>query len=275
MLFGSWLVFCLTIDWLGTNVSAIAASKLQPDEKTDDPTLRASARALVTTRWLEILTQTLLFAPLLKAAFPLRQRQALSAAEYGVFFATWFVSNDLLFTVFHRSFHESPWLYRLAHKQHHAYTAPFAWMSHAMSATEAAANGARDRLQTTALAGLHPTPTALCVRHRRDVLAVCARAVARADHAAGARLARAGGFPAHRMHRALRLRRAEPAGCHQPAVVSGLVVLQHEAPRRPPSDVQGELRRIPGGVGRADGDHDRTLNTKETRLCRPILCSCK
>ena len=100
MLFGSWLVFCLTIDWLGTNVSAVAASKLQPDEKTDDPTLRASARALVTTRWLEILTQTLLFAPLLKAAFPLHQRQALSAAEYGVFLATWFVSNDMLFTVF-------------------------------------------------------------------------------------------------------------------------------------------------------------------------------
>ena len=38
-------------------------------------------------------------------------------------------------------FHESSFLYRLVHKEHHTWKAPFAWMSHAMSVYEMSANG--------------------------------------------------------------------------------------------------------------------------------------
>ena len=142
VLFGSWVLFCFGIDLLGARVRAIRASKLQSDEATGNPQLREQARRLVAARWADILVQTILFAPLLKAAFPLGQeRTAMSWVQLLTFFGAWLISNDFLFTIAHRCFHEFPALYRCAHKQHHAYTAPFAWMSHAMSRTEAAANG--------------------------------------------------------------------------------------------------------------------------------------
>ena len=64
----------------------------------------------------------------------------MSFGDFLVFFLIWLVSNDFIFTVFHASFHEIPWLYKFAHKEHHTWKAPFAWMSHAMSATEMGAN---------------------------------------------------------------------------------------------------------------------------------------
>merc|ERR1712139_431529 len=76
-----------------------------------------------------------------KAIFPLHQTSAMSLAEYAVFFVIWFVANDFIFTIFHTLFHEIPWLYRIAHKEHHTWKAPFVWMSHAMSFIELAANG--------------------------------------------------------------------------------------------------------------------------------------
>jgi sterol desaturase/sphingolipid hydroxylase (fatty acid hydroxylase superfamily) len=61
--------------------------------------------------------------------------------SFWAFFGVWFVTNDLIFTAFHTCFHMWPWLYRLVHKEHHTWKAPFSWMSHAMSLYELAANG--------------------------------------------------------------------------------------------------------------------------------------
>lgn len=144
VLFGGWVCCCAAIDWVAANSAAVRASKLQPEEKTDDPKLRALARRVVTRNWFLVLGQTLLFAPLLKAAFPLQAHlaePAMSPLEVLAFFLIWFVSNDFLFTCAHTAFHEIPWLYKVAHKEHHTWKAPFAWMSHAMSAYELTANG--------------------------------------------------------------------------------------------------------------------------------------
>jgi sterol desaturase/sphingolipid hydroxylase (fatty acid hydroxylase superfamily) len=144
VLFGGWSFFCAVIDWLGSNVASIKASKLQSHEKTDDPQLRELATRTVIRNWIAVLAQTVCFAPFLKAAFPLRSAipaaEAMSLAELAVFFIIWFVSNDLIFTIFHATFHEIPWLYKFAHKEHHTWKAPYVWMSHAMSLTEMAAN---------------------------------------------------------------------------------------------------------------------------------------
>lgn len=142
VLFLSWVLFCTLIDLASAQLPWVKATKLQSDAATGNAEVRAKARRLVAARWAEIFVQTLVFAPLLKAAFPLgRWDDSLGWAQVCRFFALWFVTNDFLFTVVHRCFHEYPALYRLAHKQHHAYTAPFAWMSHAMSSIEAGANG--------------------------------------------------------------------------------------------------------------------------------------
>lgn len=142
VLFLSWALFCSLIDLASAQLPSVKATKLQSDSATGNVKVRAKARRLVADRWAEIFVQTLVFAPLLKAAFPLgRWGDSLGRAQLCWFFALWFVTNDLLFTVAHRCFHEFPVLYQLAHKQHHAYTAPFAWMSHAMSSVEAATNG--------------------------------------------------------------------------------------------------------------------------------------
>ena len=117
---GSWVLFCFGIDLLGARVRAIRVSKLQSDEATGNPQLREQARRLVAARWADILVQTILFAPLLKAAFPLGQRTAMSWVQLLTFFGAWLISNDFLFTMAHRCFHEFPTLYRFAHKQHHA-----------------------------------------------------------------------------------------------------------------------------------------------------------
>eukprot|EP01051_Picozoa_sp_SAG22_P001417 SAG22_NODE_55_length_23749_cov_24.622918_9_plen_311_part_00 len=141
-LLGSWLLFCLGVEALAAAVPAVRASRLQPPGRPErERGLRAAAAALAARRWADIAVQVALFAPLLKLAFPLQQRHAMSWPEGAAFFLAWFVSNDALFTLFHRAFHESPRLYKFAHKQHHKWTAPFCWMSHAMSATEAGANG--------------------------------------------------------------------------------------------------------------------------------------
>lgn len=78
----------------------IKASKLQSDEATSDPKLRALAKKVVTRQWISVALQAILFAPFLKAVFPLHQwRTAMSPVEYGTFLLIWFVSNDFLFTV--------------------------------------------------------------------------------------------------------------------------------------------------------------------------------
>lgn len=133
-------MFCFLID-LASTVPWVKATKLQPDASTGDPVIRAKARRLVAARWAEIFIYTMVFAPLLKTAFPLGCWDELPCSSLCWFFAAWFILNDLLFTLAHRCFHEYPALYQLAHKQHHAYTAPYAWMSHAMSSIEAGANG--------------------------------------------------------------------------------------------------------------------------------------
>ena len=78
----------------------VKASKLQSEEATGDPKLRALAKKVVTRQWISVASQAILFAPFLKAVFPLHQwRTAMSPVEYGTFLLIWFVSNDFLFTV--------------------------------------------------------------------------------------------------------------------------------------------------------------------------------
>jgi sterol desaturase/sphingolipid hydroxylase (fatty acid hydroxylase superfamily) len=151
-LISSWCICCAAIDALATRSACIAASRCQPQAKTDDPVPRALARRAVARNWTAVLFQTVIFAPLFKLAFP---RHAALASwsptivtsptheplSFWAFFGVWFVTNDLIFTAFHTCFHMWPWLYRLVHKEHHTWKAPFSWMSHAMSLYELAANG--------------------------------------------------------------------------------------------------------------------------------------
>ena len=137
-----WATCCLTIDILANNFESIRRSKIQPDNKTDNPKLRKLAKQVVIRNWITIFWQAVIGAPLLKAAFPLyKQETAMNWSEFFIFFLCWFVTNDFLFTIFHRMFHEFPYLYKIAHKEHHTWKAPFAWMSHAMSDYEMSANG--------------------------------------------------------------------------------------------------------------------------------------
>jgi sterol desaturase/sphingolipid hydroxylase (fatty acid hydroxylase superfamily) len=141
VLFGGWLLFCSLIEFSAAKFPRVSQSKLQSAQRTDDPRLRALARKVVTRNWLSVLLQAIVFAPLLKVAFPLHQvATAMTLRGYASFFGFWLVSNDLLFTLFHAAFHEVPGMYRF-HKEHHTWKAPFCWMSHAMSLTEASANG--------------------------------------------------------------------------------------------------------------------------------------
>jgi len=139
-----WLSFCFLIDLFAENVEYIRRSKIQSYEKTADPKLRALARETVTRNWLFVLVQTIAWAPFLKLAFPLWKNEtnkAISLLDFVSFYAISLVSADFLFTVFHTLFHEIPWLYKFAHKEHHTWKSPYVWMSHAMSFTELAANG--------------------------------------------------------------------------------------------------------------------------------------
>lgn len=153
VLLSSWLFFCSAIEAVAFAFPSVRASKLQPDAATDDPKLRALAMSVVTRQWISVGSQAVVGAPLLKAVFPMTSSMAssipassslaastMSSTEYVAFFATWLVTNDAIFTAFHRAFHEIPWLYVLAHKEHHTWKAPFAWMSHAMSDYESGAN---------------------------------------------------------------------------------------------------------------------------------------
>lgn len=141
LVFG-WASCCFAIDIIANNIESVRRSKIQPSRKTDDPELRKLAKQVVIRNWVTVLLQAVLGAPLLKAAFPSYKKEtALGWSEFFIFFLCWFVSNDFLFTIFHRMFHESPFLYRLVHKEHHTWKAPFSWMSHAMSVYEMSANG--------------------------------------------------------------------------------------------------------------------------------------
>ena len=141
VLLSGWALFCVSIDALAACSTTIRSSKLQSDARTNDIALRALAKRVVVRNWVAVLLQTVLFAPFLKMAFPLGQwRTAMTRNEYAIFVFLWFISNDFIFTMFHFAFHRSPWLYKVAHKEHHTWKAPFAWMSHAMSLWEMAAN---------------------------------------------------------------------------------------------------------------------------------------
>ena len=141
VLLSGWTFCCLSIDLLAACSTTVRSSKLQSDARTNDAELRALARRVVVRNWAAVLLQTLLFAPFLKLAFPLGQwRTAMTVSDYALFVLVWFISNDCIFTMFHTAFHRSAWLYKVAHKEHHTWKAPFAWMSHAMSLWEMAAN---------------------------------------------------------------------------------------------------------------------------------------
>ncbi|GMH78628.1 hypothetical protein TrLO_g9482 [Triparma laevis f. longispina] len=148
ILLSGWLTCCFIIDWLGRNVERIKATKIQPYEKSHDADLVNLARRTVIRNWIAVGVQTCLAAPLLEAAFPLSS--PLNKSEDGVagmlggpvcFFVAWLVTNDFLFTIAHALYHEIPWLYKFAHKEHHTWKAPHVWMSHAMTFTEISVNG--------------------------------------------------------------------------------------------------------------------------------------
>ena len=85
ILCGGWTCFCLAIDLLAARVKVIKASKLQGSKTTANPALRALARRVVIRNWITILLQTVLFAPLLKAVFPLQRHlsePAMAPQEY-------------------------------------------------------------------------------------------------------------------------------------------------------------------------------------------------
>ncbi|GMH95910.1 hypothetical protein TrVE_jg5772 [Triparma verrucosa] len=85
-------------------------------------------------------------APLLSSAFPspsvLPSPPSLPMlGGFSTFFLIWLITNDVLFTSAHALYHEIPWLYKFAHKEHHTWKAPHVWMSHAMTITEMNING--------------------------------------------------------------------------------------------------------------------------------------
>lgn len=93
VLLSGWLAFCAAIDGVA---SVVDCKKLQPDAATNNPKLRALARRTVARQWAFVLAQAVIFAPLLKAAFPLHPLQtALSPSEYASFFIIWLVKRRL------------------------------------------------------------------------------------------------------------------------------------------------------------------------------------
>ena len=138
LLFG-WLGCCSLIILL-SNFEWVKKSKIQPLEKSHDPVLLALARRIVFRNWIFVAAQTLFAAPFLQYAFPL-EAPFLSPTSSAIFFITWTVSNDFLFTIAHATYHEVPWLYKHVHKEHHTWKAPHVWMSHAMTFTEMTING--------------------------------------------------------------------------------------------------------------------------------------
>ena len=141
ILFSSWFFTCKIIDFT-SRFNYIKESKLQSYQKTDDINLKLLAKNVVTRNWTIIILSIIFFSPVLRFLFPFsfQMNRKISYFEMIKFFIIWFISNDFLFTIFHKKFHENKFLYKHVHKLHHKWTSPFAWMSHAMSLYELLAN---------------------------------------------------------------------------------------------------------------------------------------
>mmetsp|Transcript_980 Transcript_980/g.1767 ORF Transcript_980/g.1767 Transcript_980/m.1767 type:complete len:289 (+) Transcript_980:105-971(+) len=139
VLLTGWVACCCFIEGL-SKLDFVKKSKIQALEKSHDPALLALARKTVVRNWIFVLTQTFVFAPVLERCFPLSS-EYLDFPNFALFILAWLVTNDFLFTLAHKAYHENPVLYQVVHKEHHTWKAPHVWMSHAMTFTEMMVNG--------------------------------------------------------------------------------------------------------------------------------------
>jgi len=110
-------------------------AKGEPVRAYVDPQIRRRAAKMVALNWTWLLPASLMGAPVLKHMFP---ADAPSPASWQAPFLglLWFVLHDVCFYCYHRLLHEVPFLYKKVHKQHHIFTAPFAWSSTAVHPIE-------------------------------------------------------------------------------------------------------------------------------------------
>lgn len=100
-----------------------------------DPEKRQLALQMVCINWAWLLPLSLLGGPVLKTIF--EDTAAPPPLWQAPFVALlWFVLHDVSFYSYHRLMHEVPWMYKRFHKQHHMFTAPWAWSATAVHPVE-------------------------------------------------------------------------------------------------------------------------------------------
>ena len=142
VLIGSWLLACAPFFFLDRTGWA-EKYRIQrtatghPVRAATAPEIRAKALRLVVFNWVWIAVAVVAASPALAWLFPVDapSPSLLQAPAVG---ALWFVMHDLSFYTYHRTLHSVPWLYKHVHSLHHAFSAPFAWSSHAVHPAELA-----------------------------------------------------------------------------------------------------------------------------------------
>jgi methylsterol monooxygenase len=122
--------FCLGETW-----------RIQRTDKGDrvraatDPKLKSAAARMVIFNWAWLLPVVMLAAPTIKQLFP-ADMPAPRYWQAPILAYLWFICHDIGFYSYHRLLHEVPKLYVNIHKQHHLFTAPWAWSSTAVHPVE-------------------------------------------------------------------------------------------------------------------------------------------
>mmetsp|Transcript_88867 Transcript_88867/g.162954 ORF Transcript_88867/g.162954 Transcript_88867/m.162954 type:complete len:310 (-) Transcript_88867:178-1107(-) len=133
VIIGSWVSACIPFvmmdhfSW-GQVWRIQKNAKGEPVRAAVDPYVRRRAAKMVIVNWTWLLPVNLLAAPVYKELFP---ADAPAPAWWQAPFLglLWFLLHDICFYCYHRLLHEVPSLYKHVHKQHHIFTAPFAWTS--------------------------------------------------------------------------------------------------------------------------------------------------
>lgn len=85
--------------------------------------------------WVYVLAAVCIASPAIEILFP-ETKPFPSCSALALQTALSLLVDDCCFYCYHRCFHAKRWLYVRFHKQHHAFSAPCVWSSHAVHPVE-------------------------------------------------------------------------------------------------------------------------------------------
>jgi len=129
----SWLAACLPFE-VFARTGWLHKYRLQPNAFPPSEQLHQKALRMAGFNWAWLAVATVAASPVIETLFP--SMPLPPAWQIVGYFGMSFLIDDLCFYCYHRLLHSHSTLYRLFHKPHHVFTAPFAWTSHAVHPVE-------------------------------------------------------------------------------------------------------------------------------------------